>query len=215
MPDPIQLPADVLSFDAEARTMKIRVVPYGPVIKHKGLAQRYTNVDVPEGRPVPFTITHEVPGESSVLNRIGKIVDHEQTDDGLVATVKFSRTINADDVYALAQDGLVTDVSGGVVVTSEEMDGDVAVRTGSLDHVTASVAGAFGASDPGSKVLAVHDKESTMPETTTPDPTTDPVVGLTEYQHASVGYTRQYAAYDRRSPGRKRDNDDADNPPDH
>lgn len=180
MPDPIQTPATVLSFDAEQRTLQVRVVPYGPVIKHNGVEQRYTRVDVPEGRAVPFTVVHEVPGETGVLNRIGKIVAHEQTDDGLVATLKLAQTAQANDVYALAQDGLISDVSGGVIVTSEEMDGDVAVRQGQLDHVAASVAGAFGASDPGSNVLAVHDKEGSNVKDTTTDPATDPVVGLTE-----------------------------------
>ena len=179
--DPVQIPAEVIAFDAEARTMKVRVVPYGPVITHKGIAQRYTRVDVPEGDPVPFTVEHEVPGRS-VLNRIGKIVSHDQTDDGLEATVKFSSTSNAMDVYALAQDGLITDVSGGIIVDTEELDDDrVSVRTGRLDHVAASIAGAFGSSDPGSRILAVHDHDDERNTDVTDEKITpDEVVAFTK-----------------------------------
>lgn len=165
---------DVIAFDEDARTIDLRVVPYGPQIRHNGTLQTYTNVAVPETL-VEFTVEHF----ASVLDVVGRVTAHEQKSDGLYATVKLTTTPQAEAIYTLANDGLLVDVSAEVLVETDEYDADLDLhtRTGTLDAIAATRRGAFGDTDPAARILAVHDKGETMTDTTTD--TAPEVVGLT------------------------------------
>lgn len=170
MTERIDLTADLVDFDADTRTLTLRIVPYGPTITHKGVKQRFTRVDVPDDVTIPFTSEHP----TRVSDLAGKLVAHEQRDDGLYGTVKLSNTTAGNDLYTLAADGLLTDVSGGVWITTDDFDAetDTSVRTGTLDHVAATLKGAFGGTEPASRVLAVHTIDKGEPAMT--DPITEP-----------------------------------------
>jgi len=177
-PETFQVPVDVLEFDADERTMDLRIIPYGPVIDHWGTKQKYTRVDVPTDATIAFTVEHA----TSILGIVGKLIRHKQKKDGLYGTVKLSETPQANDVYTLARDGLVSDVSAGVVVVDDHHDPktDVHTRTGILDHVAATMRGAFGASDPASAVIAVHDHDKGETNVAPTETTPDPVVAFTK-----------------------------------
>lgn len=151
-PDPLQMqiPTDVLAFNANDRTLDLRIIPYGVEITHWGTRQQYTRVEIADGATVPFTVEHP----ESLLAIVGKLISHEQKPDGLYGTVRLANTAQANDLYSLAADGLVSDVSAGVVVVEDhhDPDTDVHTRTGILDHVAATMRGAFQ----DAKVLAVH-----------------------------------------------------------
>lgn len=170
----LTLPTEVLAFDADKRTLDLRIIPYGVEITHWGTRQQFTNVEVPDDAVVRFTVEHP----DSLMATVGKLISHEQRPDGLYGTVKLANTTQANDLYSLARDGLVSDVSAGVIVVDDHHDPetDVHTRTGILDHVAATMRGAFGQ---GARVLAVHSHDDNegddMPTNDDEGTPTDPV----------------------------------------
>lgn len=148
--------------DKDAGTIDVLAIPFGVPISHQGIMIQFDpgSVAIPDS-VVPITVEHS----GGVVDRIGKLTDWRETDDGLYAEAQISETALGGDVLTLLRDGVITDVSAGVEIDpgaeSEDKAG-VLHRAGVMDHIAIVGAGAFG--DAGSKVLAVHTKESNVDE---------------------------------------------------
>lgn len=146
---------DVLNLNAQERTADLRIVPYGTKIRRGGRMLGFSRVDVREGERLRVNVDHG----TGLLSTIGVLESHSQRDDGVYGTMRFLDTAAGRDAYEIVANG-VGDVSGEVELTDVEVDdsGDVPVHTatGSLLGLALVTQGAFGASDPASKVLEVY-----------------------------------------------------------
>ena len=161
-PQPLTFQAEILTLNAEGMSVEVRLLPFGETIDYKGERLQFDAGAITFDAPVPVTVDH---GKGAV-DRIGLLTATEQA-DGLYGSLKISDTQLGRDVYQLMADGVITDVSAGVMVEPEpHRDGDgVAHRRGDLDHGSIVARGAFGEAGAGSKVLAVHsESEANMAE---------------------------------------------------
>lgn len=155
--------------------MTARAVPFGVAIDHGGQMVQFDagSVTVPDS-VVPLTVDHL----DGSLDRVGKLTRWFEDGDAGFAEFDVSETALGSDILTLLHDGVLTDVSIGVLIdeTAEfEDDAGVLHRSGTLDHVAIVGSGAFGKAGAGSKVLAVHEeKEPTVAEMK--DDATAPVV---------------------------------------
>lgn len=169
------LPADTADpANAEKpRRLVARVVPFGKVIEHHGRRVQFDpgSLTVPEGQVTPLTVDHG----DGVMERIGKLVGYYETADAGYASFDISDTALAGDVVTLLEDGVLTDVSVGIMVDSERSAHDAATgvdhRAGTVDHVSIVARASFA---PESSVLSLHKKGSPMAKPTS-DPAPDPV----------------------------------------
>jgi len=173
----IELAAEAMEYEPSTGVLTMRIVPYGAQITHKGRRISYSHVEVPTDRVIPFVNGHS----DEILDRVGKLTDHEHRDDGLYGSVQLAETNAGSEFRKLAAAGLLEDVSARVLVDTTEHDEetDAEVFTGTLDHVAAVHRGAFGQSDPASRILAIHSEEREPMETPT-DPATPAEHALTE-----------------------------------
>ena len=143
--------------EATESTMTARLVPFGEKVSFGDGSVRFEAGGLMVGDSIPLTIDHG----SSVLDRIGVMTRHFETDKGLFGEFKISDVPDGQTVRALLADGALTDVSVGVLVDQVDHGRDV-VMAGILDHVSVVVHGRFGKVDNPSKVLSVHDEGSPL-----------------------------------------------------
>ena len=155
----LQFQAEILTLADEGMGATVRLLPFGEVITYQGDRIQFDAGSIGLDGSVPLTVDH---GKGAV-DRIGLLQAREES-DALYAELTISDTQLGRDVYQLMVDGVITDVSAGVLVDAEpnrDKDG-VAHRKGDLDHGSIVARGAFG--EAGSKVLAVHSEEEAMAE---------------------------------------------------
>lgn len=148
--------SELVSFDDDTMTATVRLVPYGEPITYKGDRMQFDAGSIAFDGPVPVTVDHG----KGATDRVG-LLEPRAEEDGLYGDLKVSDTALGRDVYRLMADGVITDVSAGVLVepgSDRDPDG-VQHRRGDLDHGSIVSRGAFGDAGAGSKVLAVHSEE--------------------------------------------------------
>lgn len=155
-----------------------RLLPFGKVIEYQGAKITFDEGSVTgNGEMIPVTIDHG----AGVIERIGKIISTYSKPDGLYGEIHLSDTTLGRDVRTLLLDGVLEDVSAGVLrdPTREFTRDGISHRFGTLDHVSIVPRGAWGNVPAGSKVLAAfrHQKGETQVEETT---TTAPVAEETK-----------------------------------
>lgn len=147
--------ATVESFDADTGTAHVRVLPFGEVIEHGGQPVTFDAGSLKVDGPTPVNLDHS----GDVLSHIGRVEAAESHPDAFYATLRLSDTTAGRDARTLLRDGVITDVSAGVMTdpSLEYVDDNgVLHRFGTLHHVAIVRTGAFGSAGAGSKVLAVH-----------------------------------------------------------
>ena len=131
-------------------SVSVRVVPFGESITHHGREVHFLQGGIRmEKDLVPVNLEHE----DSATTRIGKATQVAESTDGLYASLKISQTALGHDTLTLLRDGVLTDVSAGVLLDGDFQDGAL---TGVLDHIAITAKGAFGQAEKPSKVMAVH-----------------------------------------------------------
>jgi len=150
----VEFNATVSELNPEAGSALVRVMPFGETIEHGGRLVTFDagsiNFDA-----APVNIDHG----QGVLDHIGRVERYFEGDDGGYAEIRFSDTAAGRDTRTLLLDGVITDVSAGVLTdpTREfEDDSGVLHRFGVLHHIAVVRQGAFGSAGAGSKVLQVH-----------------------------------------------------------
>jgi len=145
-----------------------RLVPFGEKVPYGKGTVEFAAGAITFPQSTPLTVDHS----DGVLDRIGVMGRHFETDTGLFGEFSFADTSKAQEVRELLTMGAVTDVSVGVELADDFNGG---VMEGALDHVSVVTHGRFGKTENPSKVLSVHDvKEPTVAETT--EEATAPVV---------------------------------------
>ena len=157
----------IASDAADAGSVHVMVMPWGKTITHNGRSVTFDrgSLAVPNDL-VPVNVDHD----GGSVARIGKLTEFADTDAGLEAVLKLSDTALGRDVLTLLRDGVIEEVSAGVMPTGEHRD-DAGTwhKQGDLDHVAIVGAAAFG--EDGSRVLEVHHKGA---DTVTDTPATEP-----------------------------------------
>lgn len=166
----LHLRATLSPSDLEGK-VTARLVPFGHEIRHDGRTVSFEagGVRIPD-ELIPVNLEH---GDHP-LERIGKATELREEDGALVVDFEISDTQAGRDVKALLSDGVLTDVSAGILLD----DTKGTIRTGVLDHVSIVGRGAFH--DAGSQVLSIHSEqteggsEMSQTEATTDGGTTEP-----------------------------------------
>ena len=144
-----------------------RLVPFGEKVPYGKGTVEFAAGAISFPQSTPLTVDHS----GGVLDRIGVLSRHFETDTGLFGEFSFADTPKAQEVRELLSMGAVTDVSVGVELADDFTGG---VMEGTLDHVSVVSNGRFGKAENPSKVLSVHDaKEPTVADI---EETTAPVV---------------------------------------
>ena len=154
----LEFTAQVTEFDDQTGTATVRVLPFGEVIEHGGRPVTFDADSLTAEGPVPVNLDHG----ADVLSHIGRVTATRMAPDALYATLRLSDTTAGRDARTLLRDGVITDVSAGVMTNPDleyTDDNGVLHRFGALHHVAIVRTGAFGSAGAGSKVLAVHTKE--------------------------------------------------------
>ncbi|RPI25081.1 MAG: phage major capsid protein [Actinobacteria bacterium] len=143
---------------------KVRVMPWSQVIEHAGQKITYQ----PDALEVPDFVPVSIDHGDGVLERIGRLERHAESEDGLYGELHISDTQIGRDVRTLLVDGVLTDVSAGVLVDrSKDQNKDgVISRHGTLDHISIVSRGAFSQTPNGARVLAAYQEEPAMTEPT-------------------------------------------------
>ena len=147
--------AEVADLNHEEGSATVRLIPYGHTIQHQGQTIQFDAGSLRFDGKAPVNLDHG----ANVLDHIGIVERFTETADGAYAVLKFSDTVAGRDTRTLLLDGVIEDVSAGVMVDAdaEYVDDDgVLHRKGSLHHVAIVRTGAFGSAGAGSKVLSVH-----------------------------------------------------------
>lgn len=147
--------AQVADINSEEGTATVRVMPYGETITHGGQLIRFDAGSITADTKAPVNLDHG----KGVLDHIGKVESFMETADGAYAVLRFSDTAAGRDTRTLLLDGVIEDVSAGVMIDADAEftdDDGVLHRKGSLHHVAIVRTGAFGSAGAGSKVLTVH-----------------------------------------------------------
>ena len=144
-------------------TVRARLVPFGERIEYQGHPIEFGagQIEIPDA-PIPVSLDHG----SGSLERIGRVLSAADGKDGLYADLRISDTQAGRDTLTLLRDGVLTDVSAGIALSTPL---DAERLEGVLDHVSVVPKGAFGKAGAGSKVLAVMASDEgadTMPEDT-------------------------------------------------
>lgn len=150
--------ATVESFDADTGTAHVRVMPWNRIIEHAGRQITFDAGSIDVDGPVPVNLDHS----GDVLAHIGRVASHQIDGDGFFATLTLSDTAAGRDARTLLRDGVITDVSAGVLTDPDNEyvdDNGVLHRSGTLHHVAIVRQGAFGNTADGSKVLSVHNHQ--------------------------------------------------------
>ena len=153
--------AQILRSD-DAGSFTARLAPFGEAVPYGSKSVEFAagSITVPQVGAVPLTVDHS----GSVLDRIGILARHFETDDGMYGEFTLADTETGRDVRELLRLGAITDVSVGVELDEAFTGG---VMSGKLDHVAVVTHGRFGKTAKPSKVLAVHEeKEHIVPEET-------------------------------------------------
>ena len=138
-------------------TMTARLVPFGEKVSHADGTVRFEAGSLMVGEGVPLTMNHG----DDVLDVIGVMTRHFETDKGLFGEFSISDVPAGQTVRTLLADGALTDVSVGVLVDTANHSSDV-VMAGILEHVSVVRRGRFGKTANPSKVLSVHDEGSPL-----------------------------------------------------
>jgi HK97 family phage major capsid protein len=149
-----QFNAQVSAINQQEGSATIRLMPYGQVIEHGNQLVTFDAGSLSFDK-APVNLDHG----GNVLDHVGRVERFFETGDGAYAEIKFSDTAAGRDTRTLLLDGVIEDVSAGVLVDpSREFvdDNDVLHRFGSVHHVAIVRQGAFGSAGAGSKVLQVH-----------------------------------------------------------
>ena len=114
---------DIRETNTELREVSGIAVPYGQVTELGG------------GMRERFDIGSAIPADDAMLfwrhdEPIGKIIEHEQTDEGLVIRAKISSTPRGDEAYTLVRDGVISKFSVGFEPVEQRIEEDgTIVRT--------------------------------------------------------------------------------------
>ncbi len=114
---------DIRETDTELREVSGIAVPYGQVTELGG------------GMRERFDAGSAIPADDAMLfwrhdEPIGKIIDHEQTDEGLVIRARISSTPRGDEAYTLVRDGVISKFSVGFEPVEQRIEEDgTIVRT--------------------------------------------------------------------------------------
>ena len=139
-------------------SLTAKLVPFGVDVAYRGGTVSFSKGALLYPDAVPLTVDHG----DGVLDRVGVMVRHFETDDGAYGEFTLADTSTGGDLRELLKIGAVSDVSIGV----EYDEGDDARHvdmTGRLDHVSVVTHGRFSKTDDGAKVLSVHnDEEATV-----------------------------------------------------
>lgn len=166
--------------DAAERVVVARMVPYGetsdgprgPEVFDRGAVQ------IPD-RVIPLNVDHG----GGVLERVGRLTDFENRDDGAYGTFAISDTANGRDVHTLLRDGVADAVSVGFIAREETRRGETrAVQVAELDHLAVVGKGQYEGAAP----VAVRNQQeaATMAEDTTATETEAPDKAETEERAA-------------------------------
>lgn len=191
----IAVHAGEIGAHADERRVRVRLLPFGRTINYDGRRIMYDAgaVSVPD-RLIPVNIDHG----GGALERVGRITSTTVEHDAIYADLQLSDTTAGRDAYALLKDGVIDEVSAGVMLdpAREYIDNaGVAHWFGNLDH--AALVGNSGFGNEGaaaSRVLSVHDrnerKVSNMPPevpTGTIEPPATPVAPAGDFaSHADI-----------------------------
>lgn len=114
---------DIRETNTELREVSGIAVPYGQVTELGG------------GMRERFDIGSAIPADDAMLfwrhdEPIGKIIEHEQTDEGLVIRARISSTPRGDEAYTLVRDGVISKFSVGFEPIEQRIEEDgTIVRT--------------------------------------------------------------------------------------
>jgi len=127
------LPVEVRATDRDARTIRVLVAPYDDTAPVGG-GERYAPGVF--GTPAQVALKLELgPGHAGPV--IGRAVDWDDTDAGLVGTFRVSATQAGDDALTLAADGALGGSAGFIpLLRDRNDDGTTTVRSGDLREVT-------------------------------------------------------------------------------
>lgn len=178
MSELLTLRAQVADTQTEEGVVQMRLVPFGEEITHHGKRISFARGGIRHaaGDHVPVNLEHS----PDAMDRIGLATSVVETDEALFASVKISDTTLGRDTYTLLRDGVLRDVSAGVLLDGDFTDGQL---TGQLDHIAITGRGAFGDAGAGSRVLSVLSKEETREgRTSVGEENQAPEVSLTELE---------------------------------
>lgn len=114
---------DIRETNTELREVSGIAVPYGQVTELGG------------GMRERFDVGSAIPADDAMLfwrhdEPIGKIIEHEQTDEGLVIRAKISETPRGNEAYTLVRDGVISKFSVGFEPIEQRIEEDgTIVRT--------------------------------------------------------------------------------------
>ena len=153
--------------DDAPRRLVARIVPFGKPAEHMGRQVQFDagGLTIPEGQTTPLTIDHG----DGVTERIGLLTRFYETAEAAYGEFAISDTRLGADIVTLLADGVLDEVSVGVVPDDARSTTAAGVlhRAGTVDHVSIVSHATF----PESTVLALHEK-SGDPTMAKPDPTT-------------------------------------------
>ena len=92
----------------------VRLLPFGEVIDYRGERIQFDAGSIALDGSVPLTVDH---GKGAV-DRIGLLTAREES-DALYGELMISDTQLGREVYQLMRDGVITDVSAGLLVDAE------------------------------------------------------------------------------------------------